>query len=58
MTHHRSPEMLPDGSITQSDRAVLANAVCLLAAWLERFAAERTIEGSSHAPSGSRPFRP
>ncbi|MGH9211238.1 MAG: serpin family protein [Acidimicrobiales bacterium] len=48
------PAILPSGSITRDDRAVVVNALYLLAGWIERFTAENTVDEQFHAPSGRR----
>jgi serine protease inhibitor len=48
------PEILPAGSITPDDRAVIVNALYLLAAWLEPFSPADTTAEPFHAPSGTR----
>jgi serpin B len=41
-THGRVPDLLPDGSITESTRLVLANALVLAAAWTNQFEETQT----------------
>jgi serine protease inhibitor len=47
-------EILPEGSITSDDRAVIVNALYLLAGWIDRFDTARTSDEPFHAPSGQR----
>lgn len=47
-------EILPEGSVTSDDRAVIVNALYLLAGWIDRFDATRTSDEPFHAPSGQR----
>jgi serine protease inhibitor len=47
-------EILPEGSVTSDDRAVIANALYLLAGWIDRFDAARTSDEPFDAPSGQR----
>jgi serine protease inhibitor len=47
-------EILPKGSVTSDDRAVIVNALYLLAGWIDRFDAARTSDEPFHAPSGQR----
>jgi serpin B len=53
-TRELIPEILPAGSISPDDRAVIVNALYLLAAWLEPFSPDATTDEPFHAPSGSR----
>jgi serpin B len=48
------PEILPAGSLSPDDRAVIVNALYLLAAWAEPFSPEATTDEPFHAPSGCR----
>ena len=48
------PEILPAGSLTSDDRAVIVNAVYLLAAWIEPFVAAHTADEPFHSPSRTR----
>jgi serine protease inhibitor len=48
------PRILPEGSLTPDDRAVLINAIYLLAGWLERFSPDRTGLERFSAASGDR----
>jgi serpin B len=47
-------EILPEGSVTSDDRAVIVNALYLLAGWIDRFDAARTSDEPFDAPSGQR----
>jgi serine protease inhibitor len=53
-TRNLIPEVLPDGTLTPQDRAVIANALDLFAPWLEPFAASRTEDAPFHGPGGTR----
>ena len=48
------PEILPERAITRDERAVLINALYLLAGWLDRFADTQTTDELFHCPGGSR----
>jgi serine protease inhibitor len=48
------PEILPAGSITSDERAVIVNALYLLVAWTEPFAETATADEPFHSPSGAR----
>jgi serine protease inhibitor len=47
-------EILPAGSLTGDERAVIVNALYLLAGWVEPFAEASTAQEPFHSPSGSR----
>lgn len=47
-------EVLPDGSITTEERAVIVNALYLVAGWVEPFADAGTTEQPFHGLSGTR----
>jgi len=47
-------EILPGGSITSDDRAVIVNALYLLAGWLDHFDAAQTADEPFRCPSGTR----
>jgi serine protease inhibitor len=47
-------EILPAGSITSDDRAVIVSALYLLAGWLDRFDAAQTADEPFQCPSGTR----
>lgn len=48
------PDILPRGALTGEERAVVVNALYLLAAWIEPFAEGATVDEPFHAPSGAR----
>jgi serpin B len=48
------PEVLPRGSVTGDDRAVLLNAVYLLAGWIRQFSVDRTEAEPFHGRDGDR----
>jgi serine protease inhibitor len=52
-TRNLIPAILPRGSITPEDRAVIVNALYLLAGWFERFAEPETTDEPFHSPSGT-----
>jgi serine protease inhibitor len=47
-------EVLPAGSLTHDDRAVIVNALYLLVAWTEPFSEETTADEPFHAPTGTQ----
>lgn len=53
LTRKLIPEILPHGSVTSDDRAVLVNALYLLAAWLVPFDRDATTEGTFHGADAS-----
>jgi serine protease inhibitor len=54
LTRDLVPELLPPGTITSDDRAVVVNALYLLAGWLEPFTASLTTDEPFRCPSGPR----
>jgi serpin B len=53
-TRNLIPNVLPAGALTPDDRAVLVNALYLLAPWTLPFAASRTEDAPFHGPGGTR----
>jgi serine protease inhibitor len=54
LTRDLVPELLPPGTVTGDDRAVVVNALYLLAGWLEPFTASLTEDEPFRGPSGPR----
>lgn len=54
LTRDLVPELLPPGALTSDDRAVVVNALYLLAGWLEPFAPSSTVDEPFRCPSGPR----
>jgi serine protease inhibitor len=53
-TRHLIEELLPDGSLTPDDRAIIVNALYLYAAWVLPFPESLTEDRPFHAPGGTR----
>lgn len=54
LTRGLVPELLPPDALTSDDRAVVANALYLLAGWLEPFARSSTVDEPFRCPSETR----
>jgi serpin B len=51
-THDKIPELLPDGIIEPTTRAILTNAIYLKAAWKSPFEEDATASATFNTPSG------